>query len=329
MQCDAARSFRIDGFDGGADRRAGRHGLGALPNEGGIRAVAAREARCSTARRSSSMPDSACSSAARHRDFRRAAIRQVLDAVVTPAVRGDYVVTPDHIRMERGHQFWTRSAVPRKSSRRQPVRRRPFRRLRTRRSRRPTTELIRARLRRSDPGRPAQPAPSRRRASASSKFAQRAEAYERRPRLARGTRGALLTRWRPKSVPTSSSRLSRGCSPLLSPCVLPLLPAYLSLGLGPLAPTSCARVQFATRCCAARDARLSLASSPDSRSSSSCSGSAAVAVGRVVRTVAARAVRRSRSGSARSRACSSCVLGLHLTGRRADPRSYRDTRFSF
>lgn len=33
---------------------------------------------------------------------------QVLDAVVTPAVRGDYVVTPQHIRMERSLEFYGR-----------------------------------------------------------------------------------------------------------------------------------------------------------------------------------------------------------------------------
>jgi len=32
----------------------------------------------------------------------------VLTAVVTPSVRGDYVVTPDHIRMERGLEFFGR-----------------------------------------------------------------------------------------------------------------------------------------------------------------------------------------------------------------------------
>lgn len=34
--------------------------------------------------------------------------QQVLEAVVTPAVRGDYVVTPQHIRMERGLEFYGR-----------------------------------------------------------------------------------------------------------------------------------------------------------------------------------------------------------------------------
>ena len=32
--------------------------------------------------------------------------QSVLEAVVTPAVRGDYVVTPEHIRMERGLEFY-------------------------------------------------------------------------------------------------------------------------------------------------------------------------------------------------------------------------------
>ena len=35
--------------------------------------------------------------------------QQVLEAVVTPAVRGDYVVTPDHIRMERSIEFYGRN----------------------------------------------------------------------------------------------------------------------------------------------------------------------------------------------------------------------------
>jgi hypothetical protein len=34
---------------------------------------------------------------------------QVLDSVVTAAVRGDYVVTPEHIRMERGLEFYGRA----------------------------------------------------------------------------------------------------------------------------------------------------------------------------------------------------------------------------
>ena len=34
--------------------------------------------------------------------------QQVLEAVVTPALRGDYVVTPEHIRMERGLEFYGR-----------------------------------------------------------------------------------------------------------------------------------------------------------------------------------------------------------------------------
>ncbi len=34
--------------------------------------------------------------------------QQVLEAVVTPAVRGDYVVTPEHIRMERSIEFYGR-----------------------------------------------------------------------------------------------------------------------------------------------------------------------------------------------------------------------------
>jgi hypothetical protein len=32
--------------------------------------------------------------------------QQVLEAVVNPALRGDYVVTPEHIRMERGLEFY-------------------------------------------------------------------------------------------------------------------------------------------------------------------------------------------------------------------------------
>ena len=32
----------------------------------------------------------------------------VLESVVTPALRGDYVVTPAHIRMERGLEFYGR-----------------------------------------------------------------------------------------------------------------------------------------------------------------------------------------------------------------------------
>jgi hypothetical protein len=34
---------------------------------------------------------------------------EVLDAVITAAVRGDYVVTPEHIRMERGLEFYGRA----------------------------------------------------------------------------------------------------------------------------------------------------------------------------------------------------------------------------
>jgi hypothetical protein len=34
----------------------------------------------------------------------------VLESVVTPALRGDYVVTPEHIRMERGLEFYGRSS---------------------------------------------------------------------------------------------------------------------------------------------------------------------------------------------------------------------------
>jgi len=33
---------------------------------------------------------------------------QVLDSVITASVRGDYVVTPEHIRMERGLEFYGR-----------------------------------------------------------------------------------------------------------------------------------------------------------------------------------------------------------------------------
>ena len=33
---------------------------------------------------------------------------EVLTAVITPSVRGDYVVTPEHIRMERGLEFFGR-----------------------------------------------------------------------------------------------------------------------------------------------------------------------------------------------------------------------------
>lgn len=32
----------------------------------------------------------------------------VLDAVITPAVRGDYVLTPEHVRMERSVEFFGR-----------------------------------------------------------------------------------------------------------------------------------------------------------------------------------------------------------------------------
>jgi hypothetical protein len=32
--------------------------------------------------------------------------QQVLESVVTPALRGDYVVTPQHIRMERSLEFY-------------------------------------------------------------------------------------------------------------------------------------------------------------------------------------------------------------------------------
>jgi hypothetical protein len=31
---------------------------------------------------------------------------QVLESVITPALRGDYVVTPEHIRMERSLEFY-------------------------------------------------------------------------------------------------------------------------------------------------------------------------------------------------------------------------------
>ena len=34
--------------------------------------------------------------------------QQVLESVVTPALRGDYVVTPQHIRMERSLEFYGR-----------------------------------------------------------------------------------------------------------------------------------------------------------------------------------------------------------------------------
>ena len=34
---------------------------------------------------------------------------EVLDSVITAAVRGDYVVTPEHIRMERGLEFYGRA----------------------------------------------------------------------------------------------------------------------------------------------------------------------------------------------------------------------------
>ena len=34
--------------------------------------------------------------------------QQVLSAVVNPALRGDYVVTPEHIRMERSLEFYGR-----------------------------------------------------------------------------------------------------------------------------------------------------------------------------------------------------------------------------
>jgi hypothetical protein len=34
--------------------------------------------------------------------------QQVLEAVVTPALRGDYVVTPQHIKMERSLEFYGR-----------------------------------------------------------------------------------------------------------------------------------------------------------------------------------------------------------------------------
>lgn len=40
----------------------------------------------------------------------------VLTAVVTPAVRGDYVVTPAHIRMERGLEFFGQDPAYRMSS---------------------------------------------------------------------------------------------------------------------------------------------------------------------------------------------------------------------
>ena len=34
---------------------------------------------------------------------------EVLNSVITAAVRGDYVVTPEHIRMERGLEFYGRA----------------------------------------------------------------------------------------------------------------------------------------------------------------------------------------------------------------------------
>jgi len=34
--------------------------------------------------------------------------QQVLESIVTPALRGDYVVTPEHIRMERSLEFYGR-----------------------------------------------------------------------------------------------------------------------------------------------------------------------------------------------------------------------------
>ena len=36
--------------------------------------------------------------------------QQVLSAVINPALRGDYVVTPEHIRMERGLEFYGRDS---------------------------------------------------------------------------------------------------------------------------------------------------------------------------------------------------------------------------
>ncbi len=41
----------------------------------------------------------------------------VLTAVVTPAVRGDYVVTPAHVRMERSLEFFGQDPAYRMSSR--------------------------------------------------------------------------------------------------------------------------------------------------------------------------------------------------------------------
>lgn len=40
----------------------------------------------------------------------------VLDAVITPSVRGDYVVTPEHIRMERGLEFYGQNPTYRSST---------------------------------------------------------------------------------------------------------------------------------------------------------------------------------------------------------------------
>jgi hypothetical protein len=36
--------------------------------------------------------------------------QQVLEAVVNPALRGDYVVTPEHIRLERSLEFYGKGA---------------------------------------------------------------------------------------------------------------------------------------------------------------------------------------------------------------------------
>ena len=41
---------------------------------------------------------------------------EVASAVVTPAVRGDYVVTPSHLRMERGLEFFGRDPAYRHAS---------------------------------------------------------------------------------------------------------------------------------------------------------------------------------------------------------------------
>ena len=219
-------------------------------------------------------------------------------AVMTPAVRGDYVVTPAHLRMEEPIEFFGRD--PGLPGVREPAGSRARR-----------TPVVRGLL--GPRGRaPWALAPG---------SGPRAGSRLRRERLAgvpRGQPRSLVATMTPTS-PDMLLAFAAGLLSVLSPCVLPLLPAYLSLISGHLGRGDAGGRGRAAGA-RARDARVPRLRRPASRCVFVLMGVGAVAAGHVLRTWRT-SVFGVEFGVSQIAGAVIVVLGLHMMGDQPDPRA--------